>query len=433
MSVPTEPVASFERSYVHAELSGLNKAELIKLVERQITKWPSQQPFHRSQVRVKELKAALLDPSNGFTTNLLNLMDKSDSLNISQSVQTMNSPSSLASQTPVNSGGSGHRSPKRSSDYKHPRSSNYHHTEATCRRFRCSQMITVPCSDCAGHGSNEYTIKFSDIYSSLQQTNTALEGTGELTTSDPDERGYGHVLMKGNFCATVPSTESLLIPASKYLSLAPSTNLPSFISHNPKAIIPSVDGSSVNNVSFQYIQNASGSASGSDTVISRASHQSLRELFNDPNSIPLQFADKFYGPKKGLKTTMVTELTNEALKLPGYTTFISNHHCVLPYHEVAAHWAFITTFLEVHFCHKCPITHNVKSKKAIAKALGIWTTSLSAAEQGHELVQRYGPGGSHSAPEVIAELSSEKVGAVGLMDFLHQWAAAHPVDIGSSS
>ncbi|CAK5262912.1 unnamed protein product, partial [Mycena citricolor] len=57
-----------ERPYTAEDFAGLKKADLINLVVRQQGKWPGK--FRKSSVKVDELKDALLEPRNHFTTNL---------------------------------------------------------------------------------------------------------------------------------------------------------------------------------------------------------------------------------------------------------------------------------------------------------------------------------------------------------------------------
>lgn len=46
-----------------------NKESLVKLVQRQIAKWPGPGKFQPSKVKVALIKSTLLDPTYGFTTN----------------------------------------------------------------------------------------------------------------------------------------------------------------------------------------------------------------------------------------------------------------------------------------------------------------------------------------------------------------------------
>jgi hypothetical protein len=46
-----------------------NKDSLVKLVQRQIAKWPGPGKFQPSKVKVALIKSTLLDPTYGFTTN----------------------------------------------------------------------------------------------------------------------------------------------------------------------------------------------------------------------------------------------------------------------------------------------------------------------------------------------------------------------------
>ncbi|KAJ7265046.1 hypothetical protein C8J57DRAFT_1511611 [Mycena rebaudengoi] len=61
--------APVERPYVKADLEGKgNKTRLVKMVQRQLAKWPEDK-FYASKITVAQLKSALLDPVYGFTTN----------------------------------------------------------------------------------------------------------------------------------------------------------------------------------------------------------------------------------------------------------------------------------------------------------------------------------------------------------------------------
>ncbi|KAJ3905751.1 hypothetical protein F5879DRAFT_949694 [Lentinula edodes] len=400
LSPPAQVQTPIERSYVAAELNQLSKADLIKL--------PTQCPFQRSRLN-------LLSKSNGFSTVVP----------IGNLISSQKSCSRIASDV-VGSG------PVQASDLKHvlippTPTSNIHlaqtlkHpdiTQTLLTPYLCStvtvsllnsslkllindtwfqeqglchsQVITVPYVDEPKCGPKEYNIKFSDIYDSLQQTHTALDGVGKLTFCDPDEPDYGQILMKGDFYATVPSADVLIVPPSKILKLNV-TLYPISGRHLSQSLLAPVP-----------LQ------TNTLTCTSSASMH-MSQLLNDPNSKPLEIAK------------------SNASQLPGYKTFKAGRHRVLQYEQVAAHWEFAATFSATHFCQVCPIMHNVKSKKLIADALGIRTTSLTAAEQGHELIQLYGAHGSHELSEVATELASGKTGAVGLMDFLRAWEEMHPV------
>ncbi|KAJ3859226.1 hypothetical protein EV359DRAFT_86654 [Lentinula novae-zelandiae] len=266
LSPPAQVQTPIERSYVVAELNQLSKADLIKLVERQITKWPTQRPFQRSRVWVEELKLNLLSKSNGFSTvvpigNLISSRKSRSRIasdvvgsgpveGVNRSQQTQIKTSSSICNSSFNPS----QTSSKASDLKHvlipPTPTSNIHLAQTSKhpnitqtpltpdlrstvtlkllindtRFqeqglRCSQVITVPYVDEPKRGSKEYNVKFSDIYNSFQQTHTALDGVGELTFCDPDEPDYGQILMKGDFHTTVPSIDVLVVPPSKILKL----------------------------------------------------------------------------------------------------------------------------------------------------------------------------------------------------------------------
>ncbi|KAJ3925465.1 MAG: hypothetical protein NXY57DRAFT_979491 [Lentinula lateritia] len=449
LSPPVQVQTPIERSYVAAELNQLSKADLIKLVERQITKWPTQRPFQRSRVRVEELKLNLLNKNNGFSTVVpighLTSSRKSrlqivrdvvgsgsvKGTNRSQQTQITTSSSVLdssfnLSQTSSKASDLTHvlipptptsNIPSKRPDIIQTSLTPSIHSTVTLKllindtRFqeqglRRSQVITVPYVDEPKRGSKEYNVKFSDIYNSLQRTHTALDGVGELTFCDPDEPDYGQILMKGDFHTTIPSADVIVVPPSKILKLNV-TLYPISARHLSQSLLAPVP-----------LQTKTSTFTSSASM-----HMS--QLLNNPNSKPLEIAES--RNRRGPKSTMVDELVIQASRLPGYETFKAGRHRVLQYEQVAAHWEFAATFSATHFRQVCPITRNVKSKKSIADALGIRTTSLAAAEQGHELIQLYGAHGSHESSEVATEITSGKTGAVGLMDFLRAWEEMHPV------
>ncbi|KAJ7897794.1 hypothetical protein B0H13DRAFT_1884561 [Mycena leptocephala] len=57
-----------ERPYQEDDLTG-NKDSLVKLLPRQIAKWPGPGKFQPSKAKVALIKSTLLDPTYGFTTN----------------------------------------------------------------------------------------------------------------------------------------------------------------------------------------------------------------------------------------------------------------------------------------------------------------------------------------------------------------------------
>ncbi|KAJ7621825.1 hypothetical protein B0H17DRAFT_1151726 [Mycena rosella] len=60
-----------ERNYVEQDLVNLNRTQLVALVERQITKW-SLPRGRLSKENMPSLRAILLNPTNGFTTTIIN-------------------------------------------------------------------------------------------------------------------------------------------------------------------------------------------------------------------------------------------------------------------------------------------------------------------------------------------------------------------------
>jgi hypothetical protein len=64
-------------------------------------------------------------------------------------------------------------------------------------------------------------------------------------------------------------------------------------------------------------------------------------------------------------------------------------------------------------------------KNSIAKALGISTTSLAEAENAARLLGIFGPGGSHTATEVVEVVEKDDEtsprGAQALLPFLVGW------------
>ncbi|KAJ3709884.1 hypothetical protein C8R42DRAFT_407763 [Lentinula raphanica] len=153
---------------------------------------------------------------------------------------------------------------------------------------------------------------------------------------------------------------------------------------------------------------------------------------------PLEFARKIRPQRKEQNTKhkgerkqrMITWLRGEAEKLPGFEEFQSSRCHRLSNSAIAAHWTFAAEFSESKFRKKCEVTELTITKKVIAKVLGLGETSLATAEEGHDLLKLYGPGGSHVAPEVIRAVEGEDTdvsGATELLNFLREWELNHPV------
>ncbi|KAJ7135164.1 hypothetical protein C8R46DRAFT_1048094 [Mycena filopes] len=58
-----------ERPYNQHDLNAVKRPELVKMVQRQLSKWPEPK-FNQSKATVAQMSQALLDPKNGFTTNV---------------------------------------------------------------------------------------------------------------------------------------------------------------------------------------------------------------------------------------------------------------------------------------------------------------------------------------------------------------------------
>jgi len=122
-------------------------------------------------------------------------------------------------------------------------------------------------------------------------------------------------------------------------------------------------------------------------------------------------------------------LRQKASQQPHYRFFVESHHRTLQNAEIVIIWRFAAEFHDIYYQAKCDTTKARITKLAIQSCLGIGETWLTDALVGHRLVKIYGPGGSHSAAEVVSELEVVRTAPYGrfaLLSFLKDWEEAHP-------
>ncbi|KAJ6533856.1 hypothetical protein DFH09DRAFT_1092233 [Mycena vulgaris] len=383
-----------ERPYVEADLTG-NKASLVRLVQRQLGKWPTGK-FHQSKVTVVQLKSALLDPTYGFTTNKPAVAPPA-TFHAPSAPETQQMTSSVPPSKPATA----------------PRDS-LAPSETTVElldlriyiedcRFTPSQktvaILSVPVLDRMNCSFGGFRVLGREIISRLQNSNSAIEipatGPGTIRISVPDREepewkvpfvriAYGQPLDVIEF-----DPQALEVLENQRLKL--------FID-----VIASPAGAV-----------KSDSSSGSDLL----------------NSVPATPADTDVAEEK-TEDPAVKYLLDKLAMRPGYESFAANRGRVVANPEVVKDWRFAVGFTADYNKVKPPGIHTKITKALIQRALGIGSTWLASAQTAMQIIGTYGQNQPHATAEVISVL--ERVddpaeGSAALYAFLTEWKKDHQV------
>ncbi|KAJ7861024.1 hypothetical protein B0H14DRAFT_2576362 [Mycena olivaceomarginata] len=195
--------SSSERPYAEDDLTGSNKASLIKFVQRQIARWPGPGKFQPSKVTVPQIKAALLDPSYGFTTNQAPISSphplKARHHESAQVIPPKESSPSVASEIaselpavavpnalPLNF----EAPPSNLGNIELLDIRVYLEDSRAVPVHRTAAMLSVPVLDRPNNGTNLARVLCKDLLSALQKSNAAVEipstGSETVRISFPD-------------------------------------------------------------------------------------------------------------------------------------------------------------------------------------------------------------------------------------------------------
>ncbi|KAJ7930681.1 hypothetical protein B0H13DRAFT_1858494 [Mycena leptocephala] len=364
-----------ERPYQEDDLTG-NKDSLVKLVQRQIAKWPGPGKFQPTKTKVALIKSTLLDPTYGFTTNRPPVIF----LHPSKGTGGTATPGMHRDNT--------EEPPVENSPPSPPHEENPAPLEFLSVRIyvedsrvvptrRTVAMLSLPVLNRTDGAIHVYA---RDIIAALQRSNGAIEipstGSGLVMISFPDPEDeewripfvripHGHTGDIANF-----SPDVLEIPQDLRLKL----NVDNVSSSLPAVVNSAVSPDSVTT-----------SIPGSSTSV-----QPAAPLEEEPTS------------------PVVTFLREKLATRAGYLSFAANRNRVLSNPVIVSDWQFAKV-----------------NKEAIRKALGVGSTWLSQAHTAVDIISKYGA--VTEVADTLKLVENPPSGSIVLYNFLKDWRDNHPM------
>ncbi|KAJ7154431.1 hypothetical protein C8R43DRAFT_1126508 [Mycena crocata] len=382
-----------ERSYVESDLTG-TRNDLIKLVQRQQTKWNGK--FNKSRVTVAQLKSALLDSNYGFTTN-------NPPPVVPEMVQTVTGTAPVmpaAAPVPISA-------------------SSVHDVEAVELldvRVYVEDLRFVPASKTVAiipmrvldrnHCSvDAFRVLSKEIIFKLQRSNSAIgiqtAGMVRVSVPDPEEPDWKIPFVLMAYGQSVESME-----------------------FNPEAL--EVHENPTGSRLKLFIENMNSISTaphamktGEDRTPALASTSSFDAL---PET----------DTKKELNQPGVKYLLEKLAVRAGYDSFAAQRGRVLSNPEAVKGWRFAVNFTRDYNKVRTPQPNSVKiTKDMIQKSLGIASTWLSNAHTAIRIIDMYSRDKQHATTEVIEVLErvdDQPEGSSALYTFLTEWDKNHPID-----
>ncbi|KAJ7178268.1 hypothetical protein C8R46DRAFT_1029754 [Mycena filopes] len=171
-----------ERPYNQHDLNAVKRPELVKMVQRQLSKWPEPK-FNQSKATVAQMSQALLDPKNGFTTNVPLIISPHPPKGASS--RPVATPERQPSLSPVPQGGI---------------DVELHTVRVYIEDCRFSSpkkdvaLLSLPVLDRTNCAPGGFRILSRDLISTLQKSNCSIEivpDSGGIKVSIPDSEEDG--------------------------------------------------------------------------------------------------------------------------------------------------------------------------------------------------------------------------------------------------
>ncbi|KAJ7445608.1 hypothetical protein FB451DRAFT_1412638 [Mycena latifolia] len=380
-----------ERPYVVADLNG-NKDSLIKLVQRQQSKWPHAK-FHKSKVTVAALKSALLDPTYGFTTNQPLVSSPGPPRSTSHSAlpqqTTLEAPPAETSTSPAQ-------------DLADTELLDVRIYLEDCRFDPTQKTVAVvplPVLDREDVPIGGFRVLGKDIIGRLQRSNIAIEfprtGIIRISVPDPLEPGWKMPFVRVVHAQSVEAMEF----DPEALEISVDRRLRLFVENVAISSAPAIEMDAPP-------MNTAASASGSAPMTEK------KDLKQGPADDPV-----------------VQYLLQKLATRAGYASFVANRSHVLSNPEVVKDWYFAVQSSRDYTKTRTPEQAKI-SKAHIQSALGIGSTWLANASTAISIIETYGPDKPSSANEVIEQLElveDPAEGAAVLLRFLTEWKKEHPI------
>ncbi|KAF9495352.1 hypothetical protein BDN71DRAFT_1506908 [Pleurotus eryngii] len=446
-----------ERPYVLEDFRSLKKPALVALVRRQVSKWP--QKTFNPKTNMPTICAALLDPANGFTTDLPILAlgntntaqndtpivpaaqpiaqprvtpepqaeDMNDTIPVTPVRERIDGGLPILPITPVSLGRAsimGHtpvcvyqpatgaadcpfQSPLVSDQFQSSGQTDIVETQMI------SRVIEVTEADHRECGPGEWRVSATEVIEKLQEAPAVITSSTPVRVGIPDELRpeYTSWFIEGDvlFLAQV-------VARPEYLKVQDSTLELHVMVGTPTAPY------SKRFKSYQTALNLRSYSSDEDGQSSPRARSSLPD-----DAKPLDIA------RQRLNDAEIQWLQDLVGAQPGAERFKENRGRLLQNVDIVFQWSFAVTFMAAYNRKPCGVpglNNRLITKKKINSALGISETWMGVAEDSLGRVNVYGRNGTHPADDVIKELETVcdiPNGSGSLSRFLAKWEKDHPI------
>ncbi|KAK6991449.1 hypothetical protein R3P38DRAFT_3227611 [Favolaschia claudopus] len=374
--------SGFERPYTEDDVQ-VNKKNLTKLIERQISKWPKDQgKFSASKTKSEVMKAALLDPRNGFSTNKPPIKSphppKQGGASSGPSHALPNTNQGLQDSNPI--------LPPPSSEFEEESTERvtvrvYIEDTRAVPSQKTVALLSLPISS---RENDSVHVLSKEFLNALQRSNSAIEippgGPGVVRLSFPD-----------------PEDKEWKVPFIR-------------IPHAPNSVaICDPETIEIPNDRFKlYVDNVSLSSSGI------AMHPQMPS--SSTSIVPSDPQNSRQTPDEHSPDPVVKFLREKLAAREGYTSFVANRGHTMSNPVIVADWRFAVEFSKAYKATKTPVKVTPAS---IRDALGVGATWLSNAHTAVGIIDQHG-----LVAEVATELAKNDdspSGSTALYNFLTKW------------
>ncbi|KAJ7806935.1 hypothetical protein B0H14DRAFT_3146537 [Mycena olivaceomarginata] len=373
-----------ERPYTKDDLN-VRRADLVRMVQRQLSKWPPKSKFSQSKATIAEMTAMLLDPNNGFTTNkplIISPHPPKGSRSKSVPAATPEEPPSHPPISPA-------REPE-NMDLELPIVRVYIEDCRFSLPQKTVALLSLPVLDRINCAPGGFHVLSKNLVSALQESNSSIEilpdsGGVKISIPDSEDEDWKIPFVRmhhGQFVDEMKFDPSTLeIQESLHIKL--------------------------------FVENLAISAlvlkaEAAPVVIPGARPSTSTEPVLDtgpavPENAALQF----------LRGRLATR--------DGYAAFTSHRGRTVPNPDIVQDWQFAVDFKRDYNKLKTPT--NIKTSD-IQTALGIQSTWLTNAQTAIAIIGTYSKVTEVSA--MLALVEDPPKGSIALLNFLVDWKKNHP-------
>ncbi|KAJ6480028.1 hypothetical protein C8R47DRAFT_1285387 [Mycena vitilis] len=392
-----------EVPYENQDVTGVRKAELVKMVARQADKWPGPDVYSARSTGIRRLRKVLLDPEYEFTK-----------------LQVSTSPERSPSPVTEHENGSEDelRADADSMDDNKSRGQdadvNLHSRRIKLliqdtrgrTAAKTSQEITVFAIETRDEESDKPLAELHEILVMLQESNSAIIGPVRVSCRDPEDPEYWMPFVKVTDDALLEEAQTdpefIAIPSNNRLEILVENSEDVYFHAPPQFLVaapsPNTGGLGTFNV-------------------------------NDPDAKPLEHARRRSATRVGKSDADTDWLKEQLENTEGYDEYKSKHRRVQNNPGVVKQWKFIADFCEKHMKQPSRVSRRKRiQKKSIIAAFGLGSSTIGEAEKATRILKTYGADGTSPSQAVIERVTLEEdrpKGATVLYTFLCKWYKDH--------